>query len=100
MTSRSGITRRSYSVSVADRLDMRGGRRQCSRGLRRLNPLDDATQVVVADDLAMLAERDDCAVDEVEIGGGQREAERFAAALHGMPARVAAEHETRRGGLT
>ena len=57
--------------------------------------LDDAPELAVADGLAMLGERDDGVVHLVEILGRQREAERFAPALHGVAARVASEHEPR-----
>src|ERR1043165_2767609 len=95
MTSRSGITQRFYGISclhpvaVADRLAV-PPRRQHRGRLRRLDAVDDPAQVVVADDLAVLAEGDDRAVDEVQLVGRQREAQRVAAALHGVAARVAA----------
>ena len=45
----------------------------------RRDAVDDAAQVAVADDFAILAERDHRAVDEVDVVRGQRETERFAA---------------------
>ena len=65
-------------------------------GAVRAHPLDDAPEVVVADRLAVLAHRDHGVVDLLELVGGQREAERLAALLHGVAAGVAAEHELRR----
>ena len=55
--------------------------------------LDHAPEVVVADRLAMLAHRDDRVVDLREFVGRQHEPELLGAALHGVTARVAAEHE-------
>src|SRR5260221_7314657 len=85
---------RLYPVSVADGLDMRRRGRGRARG-RRPDALDDPTEIVVGDRLAVLAERDHRAVDRFDLLAGEREAERLAARLHGVAARVTPEHEAR-----
>ena len=55
-------------MSVADRLDVRGARGRGGRR-RRADAFDDAAQVAVADRLAVLAERDDGAVDLADLVG-------------------------------
>src|SRR5437660_10198628 len=97
MTSLSGITPpfyRSDTVAVADRFDVRR-RRGRGRG-GRADAIHDAPQIAVGDRLAVLTERDDRVVHLVDLVVREREAERFAAALHGVAAGVAAEHEPRR----
>ena len=55
--------------------------------------LDDAAQIAVADDLAVLTERNDGAVDLVDFARGDVQAERVAAPLNRVPAGMPAEHQ-------
>src|SRR6185436_11514262 len=54
----------SDAVAVADGFDVPAGRLRRRRG-RRARAIDDAAQIAVADGLAVLAERDHGAVDQV-----------------------------------
>src|SRR5712691_3202735 len=81
-------------VSVADRLDVPGTGPGGRRG-GGADVIDDTAQVAVADRLAVLAERNDGAVHQIDFRGRERETERLAARLHGVPAGVATEHEAR-----
>ena len=67
---------------------MRGG-----AGPVRAHPLDDAPEVAVADALRCSPSEDHGVVDLLDLAGGHAEPERLAALLHGVAARVPAEHE-------
>ena len=56
---------------------------------------DDGREVAVADRLLAVGVRDDGAVDLIELLALERDAELFAAALHGVAAGVLAENERR-----
>ena len=75
-------------MAVADRLDVRRTRGS-GGGRRRADAIDDAPEIAVADRLAVLAERDDRAVDVADLFLGQREAQCLAARLDGVAPRMA-----------
>src|SRR2546421_2755397 len=92
MTSRRGING-SYLLDPVTITHMLLG---CVDGVRRLlarpHAFDDAAEIAVADDLAVLAEGDDGTVDRLDFHGRDLQAERVAAALHRVTARIAAAH--------
>src|SRR5579872_6479710 len=83
---------RSDAVAVSD---VGMAARGLAGAARRVKLFDDAAEFAVADGLPMLGQRDDRAVDVVEIGDAQREAERLAAALHGVAPGMPAEDQAR-----
>src|SRR3954468_14577162 len=87
MTSRSGNILTFYGdlPAFSSRSD-----RRC---LSRPDAFDHATEIVVGNRLPVLAHRDDSLVHLRDFVHGECEADDFAAPLHGVPPRMAAEDE-------
>src|SRR6266550_7879688 len=78
-------------MSIANVLDRAVG--VFRRLVARPHAFDDASEIAVADDLAVLAEGDDGAIDRLDFRGRDLQGERIAAPLDRMAARVAADDE-------
>src|SRR5262249_25148488 len=81
----------SHSVSVSDGLGVRRIDRR--RRATSAHPVDDPSEIAVADRLAVFAHGDDGVVDLRQLVAGERQADGLAPLLDDVPARAAAEHE-------